>query len=259
MIDYTQASKDVFAIEAVPRLGFSSHHTLVQEALIPLGIRCVLSQGVDWGKGLTTLIEQNLRHKYLLTLDYDSFFTVYDVARLYALMEEHPEIDALCPIAMCRYPILKPAFTQADENGNRVEKISREELEAPLLEIVCGHFNLAIFRAEALQELPKPWFWSQPDDDGRWGEKSLAQEQYFWRNWHRSGRTIYQANHVVIGHLDTVVLWPGNNLQPFLQFENEYLQVGKPPEAVNFGKLKPVWPPEQINQESQPAPQEVPS
>jgi hypothetical protein len=68
----------------------------------------------------------------------------------------------------------------------------------------------------SLFKIPQPWFWSIPSQDpmkyGSWeeGEGKHDADTAFWQIANKCGWKCYQANKVRIGHMETTVVWPGD-------------------------------------------------
>lgn len=223
----------VTAVLSMPRLGFTDTTTCLLETSLKLKIPTLVRQGVFWGQTLTAAIEQALAGgaKYVLTVDYDTIFNADDVRELYRLMERTPDAAAVCgmQIGRDRDAIL---MTMRGDSGANADRVERAAIEAELLPIATGHFGLTLIRAETFAALPKPWFWHKPDSDGGWGDGRVDEDIYFWRQLEAAGLTLYQANHVRIGHVQTVVSWPDRNLAPLHQLISDYRKQGKPQEVA---------------------------
>ena len=225
------------AVESVPRLGPTSHHSCVMRALLPLGIPCELVTGVYWSQAMTRAFEHHLADgtRYILAMDYDTIFSGADVLALYGLMQDHPEIDALASLQFGRQSG-QPLFVHTDESGDRWLPVTRTELRKPLLRVKTAHFGLTMLRASSLRDLKKPWFVGVPDPNGGWGEGRFDEDIYFWKNWWDCGKTLYQANRVVVGHGQEMITWPDQDLQAVHQFPRDYEAAGRPSETVNYEK-----------------------
>jgi hypothetical protein len=82
----TTADVRVEAVMSMPRLGFNDNWFGWAQALMPLGIRPTKVTGAFWGQCLQRVFEQFVDEaEYLLTIDYDTFFTKSDVEHLLAL------------------------------------------------------------------------------------------------------------------------------------------------------------------------------
>lgn len=199
------------AVMSMPRLAFSDNMFCSISALcLALGINLEKGSGVFWDQVLTRMIESHLDDgtKYILTVDYDTWFRKEHVVRLCQLMQEHPEIDALVPLQTKREEDLV-LFSMIDERGQPAQRVPRAELEKDVTPIVNGHFGLTVFRAASFAKLAKPWFRGEPDPDGGWGDGRTDPDIYFWRNFYRSGLKACLAPNVRIGHLQLMATFPG--------------------------------------------------
>ncbi len=235
-IDAARFSREVKGAMTAPRLGFMDNQMCALQAFIPLGIEMRQSRGVFWGQCLTRVIEDVIAIdgcKYVLTLDYDTVFTREDVLRLYAMMEAHPEVDALAAMQM-RRNMRSPLLTFGPVEGGQAQEVAVdvETLSSPLMQARTAHFGLTMFRASAFADLPKPWFLAKPDGEGRWGDEKCDEDIHFWLQWEKAGKSLYIANRVVVGHMELMVTWPSMALSPLFQYTQDYHSTGRPPEGV---------------------------
>jgi predicted SAM-dependent methyltransferase len=210
------AIRKVIAVTSLPRLSFTDHVSCLMQEIVAHGINVKMGTGVFWGQVLTRGIEKAIEDNpdYILTLDYDTWFKHKQVEYMLALMENHPEIDALCPVQMkreCDSPMM--AFEGKD--GEKMTQIEYSELEKDVFPIISGHFGLTVFRPSCFAKLKKPWFHGQPGPDGRWEEGRLDDDIYFWQNFKASGNKVYIANKVNIGHLQLLCTFPGHYTDNF--------------------------------------------
>ncbi len=220
----------VMAIMSVPRVGFIDNMMHTFRALPLLGIPLMKASGVFWGQCMESMMQNCLDSgtKYILSIDYDTLYTKEDVIALYDLMESNPEVDALCPVQMKRESTTA-LFTLRSKAGEIVDKVCVEEFRKPIIPINSGHFGLTMIRVDSLKsKMKKPWFRHVPDTDGHWGEGRIDEDCSFWANLHANGGQLYQANHVMVGHMELLVSWPGKNLTPIYQRLTEYEQKGRP-------------------------------
>lgn len=219
----------VTAVLPTPRYGPSEHHRCIYEALANLKMRMRCVGGCFWNQHLCESIEAEIADpecRYILTLDYDSIFTVQDVIDMYRIVETHPQIDALVPLQSHRNSDI-PLFTIGD-----CREIGRGLFDHIATPISTGHFGLTFIRAEKLRNFERPWMLGQPNADGRWGQGHVDPDIYFWRKWVKAGNTAYLAPRVSIGHIQDMILWPAKtDLKPIPQRMADYLNHGKPPEA----------------------------
>lgn len=215
---------------SAPRLGFMDMFACATDALMPLGIRIHRRTGAFWGQCLTIAIESAMEAgaKYVLTLDYDTVFTMDTVEDLLAIAEAHPEVDALVPVQMHRMNnvlLMRPAGVP---EGQGTWRMQLSDLDVSLYPIETGHFGCTLFRTEALRKLPPPWFLPVPDSEGKWGDGHRDDDIYFWHKWQTVGLTAFLAPRVVLGHLENHIMWPDRNLNKILQHPTEYWTKGRP-------------------------------
>lgn len=217
------------AVLSAPRLCFTDQVTAMVECVGKLKLPTRIRQGVFWGQTLTAAIEQAVADgaEYVLTWDYDTVATPDDVVELYRLMRDTPDAAVIFAAQMGRdrNSLLMTIRETADKNRSQIR---RDELDAELLPASTGHFGLTLLRVSALKELAKPWFHHQPDKDGGWGDGRVDEDIYFWRQVERAGQKVYQASHVVIGHMQLVATFPDRDLQPIHQYIADYRRDGKP-------------------------------
>ena len=214
----------------LPRLAFSDSMFCLLRAAQGLRLPLITATGAFWSQGITGMMEKALDAdaEMLLTIDYDSLFSVSDIKVLIATMDAHPEIDAMCPLQLHRYR----AALLCCPDGKPNEKVTPEYLEPETTQVKTGHFGLTLIRCAGIRRLPRPWFIATPDADGRWGEGHIDEDTHFWHLWQSAGLTLHSANRVSIGHVINVAKWPGKNLQPEFQMLDDYAAFGKPEGAM---------------------------
>ena len=69
-----------------------------------------------------------------------------------------------------------------------------------------------------------------PGSDGTWSldKGRIDADIWFWKEWHKLGKSLYLANRVPIGHLELMVRWPDLNFEPLFQLPSEFEGSGKP-------------------------------
>ena len=222
----------VIAVMSVPRLGWNDSWGSIIEATrnhqfsIPLyrfngafwemciqrAFRYAIDQGADW----------------VLALDYDSIISADDVRELMVLAAQFPEGDAFVPVQVKRGEAGSFMFTVKTDLGQPVRSMTHEELDVDVMPIETGHFGCTLIRLEALKKMTPPWFRSQPDPDGHWDNGQIDADIWFWKQFKEAGNTIYQANHVKIGHLQVMVTWPTNDWKIRQQHVGDWQHNGKP-------------------------------
>ena len=225
------ALENVRAVLATPRFGPVMHFKCVLDSFTKLRIRCNIIQGCFWHMQLCECIEEALDEgaEYVLTLDYDSIFTIEDILELYHLMQVYPEADAICALQSKR--------------GDDTVLIGMSEEERAiansmtfarnLTKVVTGHFGCTMFRADKLRSQPRPWMVPKPSSDGLWNKGSgcIHPDIQFWHDWAAEKKTLYVANKVVIGHMEEKITWPSPNFTPIHQSLESYMKTGKPAEV----------------------------
>jgi hypothetical protein len=166
----------------------------------------------------------------VLTIDYDTVFTAENVNTLMRLMLLHPEADAICPLQSAR-GWNTPLMTMELPEDIPSEKVPVSHFAGDLIKLRTGHFGLTMIRTASLKDLPKPWLWSKPAPDGTWNDGRVDDDIYFWRQWALAGKTLFNANRVVVGHLELMIKWPGRDLGVFHQRAADFWKDG-PPKGV---------------------------
>jgi predicted SAM-dependent methyltransferase len=224
----------VAAVMSVPRLGWNDHWGCAWQALRSHEFNIPLYKfgGAFWEQGiqrsLNVLIEQNI--EWAIALDYDTLFTGDDVRELLTLAAQYPDADAIVPVQVRRNNE-QFLFTMKDAFGQLKRSATLDEFEPDLTPIETGHFGMTLIKLRALQDIPKPWLWSQPGPSGDWDDDKIDADIYFWKKWREYGKTIYQANHIKLGHLQVVSTWPTNDWQIKHQYLNDWAENGKPKEC----------------------------
>jgi hypothetical protein len=221
----------VAAVMSVPRLGFMDNFFCAFEALSPMGIPLSRYEGAFWDACLERTITKTLDDhapELILTIDYDTVFKRSDVEQLIQIMQERPEVDALAPMQSARgdgRPLLTLDLPLGVEKHDR---IPHGVFADDVTKLKTAHFGLTLIRASALAKMKKPWFWGQPNDAGDWGEGRTDADIYFWKQFEKDGLGLYSANRVVVGHLELMIRWPGQNLDAQFQMPGEWRDNGKP-------------------------------
>lgn len=223
----------VTAVLSAPRFGPVLHFRCALAAFQKARVPYQIAGGAYWHQVLSEVLEAQLADpacRYVITCDYDTVFGHADVLELYRLMEALPEIDALFPLQSKRgsdYAI----FGMLGKDGKPMTSVPGYQLARNVLPVSTGHFGLTIFRAERLKSFPRPWMNSAPNPEGRWTDGKVDADIHFWHHWRESGRTLYLAPKVVVGHIEETIKWPGRDLKPIYQSAADYDATGMPEEA----------------------------
>ncbi len=226
LVDLDDMGRKVMGVMTRPRLTFSINAECIHRGLAPLGIRLHSVEGVFWPECLTRGIQHVLKEgfEYILTLDYDTGFSAEDVAHLFHIMEQHPEVDALCPVQINR-GFNGPLFTVGTDKQIHLDSLPSHQ---PLMRIRSGHFGLTMLRAKAFERMEKPWFLAVPDKNGDWGEGRTEADVAFWLKWNKCGNSLYLANRVTVGHMELLMAWPDHRLRTQYQLVKDFIAHGKP-------------------------------
>ena len=215
----------ITAMCSCPRLGFMDFAGQSIAAFINNGITYRNLFGVFWEQslsgGMMEAIEDN---DYIITTDYDSVYTTETVAQLVRLAEQNPHADAICTMQMGRFS----GLLVSTQDGTLAKQ---ELLTKPLVPIHTGHFGLTIFRTSAFKDLKKPWFWAKPDEDDEWKHNGKGKEDadiYFWKNFEVSGKKLFLAPRLIIGHLELLMKWPSDDLDGIYQTTGDFNKNGPP-------------------------------
>lgn len=221
-------SPKLAAVMSTPRLGFLATMDCIYKGLMPLNVPLLRGEGAFWHQTLERAIEKAIAEgaEYILTFDYDVVFASEhgnnDIAKLVCLMEDHPGVDIIISAQMKR------------EKGALLASSDKEvALLEPLVPVTCGHFGLTIFRASAFARIPKPWLRDWPNEENNWNENRTDADIFFWQQAVAAGLDIRLSLDVLVGHLEQVVTWPGQNLQTVYQSISEWREHGRPAEAFN--------------------------
>lgn len=218
----------VAAVMSTPRVGPLATMDSVYQACAPLGISMLRGEGAFWHHSLSRGIEKALEAgmDFILTVDYDTVFefapTDNAVAKLVCLLVDNPDVDVIVAAQMKREGGALLATTK-----------KRVRLLDPLIPITQGHFGLTLFRRSVFERLPKPWLNDSPNEKGEWNENRVDADIYFWQQCEAHGINVQMSLDVLIGHMEWVVTWPGQHLQPHYQPLNDWRAKGKPLEAFD--------------------------
>lgn len=232
----TEAEIRVEAVLSMPRLSFTANHFAWAQALMPLGIRPTMGTGAFWDQVNSRIFEQFLdKCEYLLTIDYDTFFTKADVEHLFAMALTF-QCDALTGLQTKREdgrPMFTLKGTLDNPPATGATTVPASWFGEPVQEVDSAHFGLTVISTAALKRAKRPWFHSQPAPDGTWGDGRVDPDIHFWRNWRESGNRVYVTPRVVLGHGEYVVTWPGRDLtNPVFQWTTEFTTKHTKPETA---------------------------
>lgn len=225
---------DTVAVLSAPRFGPIAHFRCAMAAFGRAGVRYQIAGGAYWHQVMSEVMESQIEDatvRYVITADYDTIFRYEDVLELYRLMEAYPAADAILPLQAKRaseYAL----FSILGNDGKPKKAIASADLQRTLLPVNTGHFGLTIFRADRLRDFARPWMGGNPNDAGRWTKGKTDPDIEFWHKWTESGRTLFLAPRVTVGHLLEMVAWPGRDLKTIYQTMNDFDADGIPQGAM---------------------------
>lgn len=181
--------------------------SMIEAALREVGIGLMYSQGVFYGQCMQRMLQDvlDIGADIVLTIDGDSIFKAEHVHRLLGLIVNDEKIDALASLQLRR--------GKADVLGFHEGKTSIEWNGYPV-EVSSAHFGLTAIRVEKLRSVKKPWFFSQPDNNGEWDDGRIDDDIWFWKQWKEAGNTLFLDAGCRIGHLEEMVATFGDDLTP---------------------------------------------
>ncbi len=218
------------AVLSAPRFGPVMHFRCAVNAFAGARVPYQIAGGAYWHQVLSEVMESQLLiagNRYIITCDYDTVFRYEDVVGLYRLMEAYPKADAILPLESRRGDEM-PLFGVRGKDGKQSGSVNSYHMNRNLFPVSHGHFGLTIIRVESLRTFERPWMNSTPNTDGRWGDGKKDADIDFWHHWIESGRTLFLAPRIVVGHLQEMVAWPGPDLRSIYQTANEYDERGMP-------------------------------
>jgi len=202
-----------FAVLSCGRMLPTDFFTCFVSAITAARIPLYCSIGAEWGPTLERAIEHILRThpetEVIVTTDHDTVHKPNgQLPELLRLAAEYPEYAAIAPMQTKRNDD-KWMFQPADPKATAKDLY---HWPADLFPARQAHFGLTLLRTDALRALPHPWFRSEPEADGRWGDHYLRNDIHFWRLLEQHGHKAAVAARVGVGHLEWTVTSPGRHL-----------------------------------------------
>lgn len=213
--ELVELARGTICVWTTPRYAFPATFDCIIRSLPPLGISIRRAMGVFWDQCLERIIWQAIADgaDSVLTLDFDAVWEPADMHQLLRTWRRHPDLGALCPLQWAR-SVDKPLWSRRDASGQQVP-LTKAELAADAVPVDTAHFGLSFLRCSHLAKMPRPWFHHQPATDGSWDadKGKVDADIAFWRKLGAIA-PVCIAPGVVIGHLEEVVAWPGQDLTP---------------------------------------------
>lgn len=187
----------VAAIMTAPRYECVSARNQIEKAMHTAGIPLTISGGVFYHQCMQTMMENLVDSvDYILTVDFDSVFTPHHVRRLLGIVSQEDSIDAVAAIQPMRG---EKRMLGSTAGGGEIE------WHGYPIKVNTAHFGLTAIDAKKIKSLPKPWFVSQPDESGSWGDGRVDADVWFWKQWEDAGNTVYIDPGCRLGHLEELV------------------------------------------------------
>jgi hypothetical protein len=207
----------IAAVTSIPRVGWNDSWGVMFDGLRHFGIPLRRFTGVYWGQCMQRLFQDCVKDglDWILTIDYDTMFTAEDLDGLMGWFGRTPEADAIAAL-QCRRQNDTPLLTIKGATERRVTN-------SPF-EVTTAHFGFTLFRVDALKQVPKPWFWSKPDENGEWGDNRLDDDIWFWKQWREAGKKLYVAPDVTVGHLEVMVTDYKTSIEPVRMTAAQWLE-----------------------------------
>lgn len=164
----------------------------------------------------------------IVTLDYDTVFTLENLGDLMYAVKSYPEYDAFAPMQVSRGND-QLLMCNLDKEGLAIpETIAQPYYDYDAVPADSAHFGLTAIRVSALQKMNHPWFLGVPAADGTWGDGRIDDDIFFWRQFKRAGNQLAMCPRVTIGHMELMVRWPGRDMKAMNQPVTEYHEHGAP-------------------------------
>jgi hypothetical protein len=188
----------VAALMTAPRYEAVYARNYIELALKSCGIPLTVSGGVYYGQCMQHMLESIVGTvDYALTVDFDSMFTARHVERLLSIVVEHDEIDALAAV--------QPKRGCGDLLAARSEGEREVDWNGYPIRVDSAHFGLTVIDLKKLAQVPKPWFWCQPNAQGRWDGDKIDDDVFFWKQWKTAGMKAFVDPGCRLGHLEEVI------------------------------------------------------
>ena len=210
----------VTAIMTAPRHGIVLARNYIELALKKVGVPLVVSGGVFYGQCMQRMLQDAVDSgiDVAITVDSDSLFHAVDVQTLLSHLVYY-EVDALAAL-QCRRGKEYPLLTIKDSTQTIVG-------EEPFV-VDTAHFGLTAVNLHKLKDVPKPWFYAQPDQHGEWSDDKIDDDIWFWKQWEKAGFSTYIDPAVRVGHLELMATGFNEDMEPETLTVDEWYDKYKP-------------------------------
>jgi FkbM family methyltransferase len=216
----TSTELKVTALMTAPRHEIVLCRNYIEAALRYAGVPLVVSGGVFYGQCMQRMLEEAIENgaDVAITVDFDSLFSGKDVQRLLSKLVSY-DVDAIAAI-QCRRGKRFPLLTIANSKLHHVD-------DRPF-KVDTAHFGLTAINLHKLKKTPKPWFWSKPDEDGKWSKDKIDDDIWFWQQWREAGHSIWVDPETRIGHLEEMVTMFDERMNPVHMYPWEWAEQAYP-------------------------------
>jgi len=189
--------------------------SMIEAALREVGIGLMYSQGVFYGQCMQRMLQSviDIDADIVLTIDGDSIFKAEHVRRLLNIIVNDEKIDALASLQLRR--------GKADVLGFHESQTSIVWTGDPV-QVTSAHFGLTALRVDKIAKCKKPWFYSQPDENGEWEKNRIDDDIWFWKQWKEAGNSLYLDAGCRIGHLEEMVATFSEDLTPMHVYPGDW-------------------------------------
>ncbi len=178
---------------------------------------------------------------------------------MFGILGSRPDIDALVALQARRgadFPLCTI--------GAKAE--TEKEITGEPFQVTTAHFGLSIFRMDALEKVPLPWFFGIPNIYGHWGnekpypdappipwleeawkrvglpdsnpEGELDPDIWFWHQWRKAGNTVFMTPQVRIGHGEELLRVFDEHMQPQIITVQDWRDANKPKVALQTQRVE---------------------
>lgn len=176
---------------------FARNH--IEIALKQLGIPLMISGGVFYGQCMQKMLQSlvDAGCEYAVTVDWDTCFKSEQLQHLLEVAVSHKDDIHAITAMQARRGMQTMLAT--------IEGKTKVEWDGTPIKVDTAHFGLTVINLERLKNVKKPWFYSQPDENGDWGESKIDDDIWFWKQWREAGNSIYIDPNVRVGHMEEMV------------------------------------------------------
>ena len=196
----------VSGVMTAPRHEIVLARNYIEIAMRSAGVPLMISGGVFYGQCMQRAFEKLIRDgvDVAITVDFDSMFLGSDVHRLLSKLVNY-DLDAVASL-QCRRGKRFPLMTIAGQTS--------QVIDGSPFEVSTAHFGLTAINLHKLKDVPKPWFFSQPDANGEWSGDRIDDDIWFWKQWRDAGLKISIDPQTKIGHMEEMVTVFDDEMNP---------------------------------------------